>query len=211
MPFCASGQGVRFNALAEEEGVVATGGRILPVLPDALRGAWRRHLEREVGGPTGRYAFGDRTRVIDAISEAPLPFGGNLGVLRSEALALGGFRPDLGFGGELVPGEETALLLQLVDRGHVMYVGDAVMDHHVDAARLTRAYYRCWHRGYGRALARMQPEQSVRMVLRGAWRPLLRALRNADFHRVLRCLERTAGQCLELHALHSRGLGQRSS
>ena len=31
----------------EDEGVVASGGRILPVLQDSARGAWRRHLERE--------------------------------------------------------------------------------------------------------------------------------------------------------------------
>lgn len=181
--------------------VVATGGRILPVLPATRRGWWARRLARELGGPTGRYDFGDEAQEIPGASRILLPFGGNFGVLRSEALALGGFRSELGFGTDLVPGEETALLTRLARRGGRMrYVPEATVDHFLDARRASFGYFRRWHRGYGRALVRMDPAASAARVMRTTAAALLRAARRADVVRLVKSAECGVGQLLELRA-----------
>jgi glycosyltransferase involved in cell wall biosynthesis len=188
--------------------VVASGGRILPVLPAELRGGWRRYLERELGGPTGHYDFGLEPRDISDTSGVLLPFGGNVGVVREAARSLGGFRPDLGFGGELVPGEETALLRRLGELGRIVYVPAASVDHHVGSARVRLAYWRRWQRGYGRARVRMErPTGGVKAVCavlaRGA-RAVLRALRQGDAFRALCSAERVSGELLELWSASRR-------
>lgn len=183
--------------------VVASGGRIRPVLPPDVRGRLRRHLECALGGPTGHYDFGRVPGEIPGERGIFLPFGGNLGLLRGEALALGGFRSDLGFGGQLVPGEETALLARLAGRGRLRYVPGATVDHHVGAARARFDYFRRWHRGHGRSLVRMQTPAApaARVLHQLAWstaRALRRALLRRDPYAAVRSLECAAGQLLEL-------------
>src|SRR6185503_16639110 len=73
------------RALASPD-VVATGGRIVPVLPSGLPERWREFLERDLGGPTGRYDFGPEPTECGR-GGAALPFGGNLGIARHAALA----------------------------------------------------------------------------------------------------------------------------
>jgi len=188
------------RALAAPD-VIATGGRILPVLPSDLPEPWRAFLERDPGGPTGRYDFGPLPAECGPGGPA-LPFAGNLGIARDAALAAGGFRTDLGRRAQMIPGEETALL-QRMQRGpgRILYLPDAVIDHHLDAERISLAAYRRWYRGLGRALARIDPPANRRERLGRAARELARAawwgLRGRDPH-ALRRHEGALGHALEL-------------
>ncbi len=155
--------------------VLATGGPIVPVLPDGLSEPWRAFLESELGGPTGRYDFGPEPQECGAGGPA-LPFGGNLGVVRAPALEAGGFRTDLGWGTRMIPGEETELLRRLQRRtGRILYLPDAVIDHHVDAERASLAAYLRWYRGLGRSLARLDPPANALERVRRAATELARA------------------------------------
>jgi glycosyltransferase involved in cell wall biosynthesis len=145
-----------------EPGVVATGGPILPVLPNGLPDGWRSFLAAQPGGPTGQYDFGPEPKECGP-GGAALPFGGNLGLVRAPALAAGGFRTDLGWGARMIPCEETELLRRLAGGpGRILYLPDAVIDHHLDAERASLAAYLRWFRGYGRSLARLHPPRSAR-------------------------------------------------
>jgi glycosyltransferase involved in cell wall biosynthesis len=182
--------------------VLATGGPILPVLPDGLAAGWRAFLEAELGGPTGRYDFGREPQEIPGPRGILLPFGGNLGVVRSLALGVGGFRTDLGFGPRRIPGEETEFLRRLRRLpGRILYVPDAALDHHLDAARASPEAYLRWNRGYGRGLARVHPPRRAGERVARIGRQLLRALfwtlRGRDL-RSRRERERSLGQVLEL-------------
>jgi glucosyl-dolichyl phosphate glucuronosyltransferase len=188
------------RALAAPD-VIATGGRILPVLPGGLPERWRAFLEQEPGGPTGRYDFGAEPAECGPGGPA-LPFGGNLGIARDPARAAGGFRTDLGYGPQGIPGEETALL-QRMQRGpgRILYLPDAVIDHHLDVERTTPAAYRRWYRGLGRALARVDPPANRRERFGRAARELARAVwwgvRGRD-PVALRRRESAFGRALEL-------------
>lgn len=156
-------------------GVLATGGPILPVLPRELPERWREFLAREPGGPTGRYDFGPEPLECGP-GGAALPFGGNLGLARAAALDAGGFRTDLGWGTRMIPGEETELLRRLARQpGRILYLPDAVIDHHVDAERASLPYYLRWNRGLGRALARLDPPANPRERVRRVATQLARA------------------------------------
>jgi glycosyltransferase involved in cell wall biosynthesis len=188
------------RALAAPD-VIATGGRILPVLPGGLPERWRAFLEREPGGPTGRYDFGPEPAECGPGGPA-LPFAGNLGMARDAALATGGFRTDLGCRAKMIPAEETELL-QRMQRGpgRILYLPDAVIDHHLDAERVTPAAYRRWYRGLGRSLARIHPPANRRERLGRAAKELARAawwsVRGRDAI-ALRRREGALGHALEL-------------
>jgi len=181
--------------------VLATGGPILPVLPPDLPAPWRAFLEQQLGGPTGRYDFGPELQECGPGGPL-LPFGGNLGIARAAALDAGGFRTDLGWGTRMIPGEESALLRRLRQRpGRILYLPGAAIDHHVDAARASLAYYLRWHRGYGRARARLDPPANRRERLRRAAVQLARAAWWGAHGRALharRERERALGHALEL-------------
>jgi glycosyltransferase involved in cell wall biosynthesis len=188
------------RALADP-GVIATGGRILPVLPNGLPEHWRSFFERDLGGPTGRYDFGPEPAECGPGGPA-LPFAGNLGIARAAALAAGGFRTDLGDRAQMIPGEETELLRRMQrGPGRILYLPDAVIDHHLDAERLSPAAYRRWYRGLGRSLARIDPPANRRERVRRAVRELARAVwwgvRGRDPH-ALRRREGALGHALEL-------------
>jgi glycosyltransferase involved in cell wall biosynthesis len=190
--------------------VLATGGRILPVLPSGLPERWRAFLEQELGGPTGRYDFGPEPAECGPGGPA-LPFGGNLGIARNAALSAGGFRTDLGYGPQMIPGEETALL-QRIQRGpgRILYLPDAVIDHHIDAERTSIAAYQRWYRGFGRSLARLDPPANARERWRRAAIELARAARAAmrgRSPRALRERECALGHAAELWRGVDRGRG----
>lgn len=181
--------------------VIATGGPILPVLPQGLEPAWRAWLEEQIGGPTGHYDFGP-----DPLECGPggagLPFGGNLGLARAAALEAGGFRTDLGWGRRRIPGEEIELLRRLQRRpGRVLYLPGAAIDHHVDAERVSLANYGRWCRNQGRSLARIDPPANRRARAGRAAIQLVRALawtvRGRTWH-ALRAREVALGHALEL-------------
>jgi glucosyl-dolichyl phosphate glucuronosyltransferase len=189
------------DALAAPD-VLATGGPILPVLPDGLDPEWRAFLEQQIGGPTGRYDFGSEPQEIPGPGGALLPFGGNLGLARAAALDAGGFRTDLGWGQRMIPGEATELLHRLRRRpGRILYVPGAAIDHYVDAQRASLAYFLRWCRGYGRSLVRIAPPASARERVRRAAAALVRATWSAVRGRELaarRAREVSLGQALEL-------------
>lgn len=159
-------------ALARPD-VVGTAGRILPLLPSDAPAWWRELLPREVGGPTSRYDFGDTEREITACGGLPLPFGANMGVLLEVARAVGGFRTDLGWGRRLVPCEETEFFRRvLAGGGRLLYLPAARVEHRIESRRTTLAYYRRWHRGYGRATILMERRRSPLQRLRRCRRDL---------------------------------------
>jgi GT2 family glycosyltransferase len=187
------------DALARAD-VVATGGPILPVLPQDLDPAWRAFLDTQIGGPTSRYDLGPDPLEC-GVGGAPLPFGANLGVVRAAALAAGGFRTDLGWGRHAIPGEETDLLRRLCSAGRVLYLPGAIVDHHIAPERLSLASFRQWFRNHGRALARLDPPASGSARLGRAAHQLARALAwrlcGSGWHAV-RAREVAIGHALEL-------------
>jgi glycosyltransferase involved in cell wall biosynthesis len=138
----------------EDPDVLATGGRILPLLPQNTPKWIRTAVDQEVGGPTTRYDFGEAVTEIRKDSGIGLPLSCNLGLRRGVALKAGGFRTDLGWTatGRRLGGEDTDLLLRLRGLGgRILYLPEARVIHRVQAERVTKAYYRTWHVGYGRA------------------------------------------------------------
>lgn len=138
----------------ENPSVVATGGRILPLLPTFVPRWLSAALDEEIGGPTGRYDFGNEVVEITPESNIALPFSGNLGLRRSVALKAGGFRTDLGWtkDGKRLGSEDTDLLKRITRLGgRVLYLPNAKVIHRVQAERVTKAYYRTWNVGYGRS------------------------------------------------------------
>ena len=143
--------------------VVAAGGPIAVRLPPSAPAWWAELLPFEQGGPTARLELGGEPFTFAADDLRPLPFGGNLSLVRAAALAAGGFREDLGLGcgAELVTGEETDLLERLIGSGErVVWAPDARALHRVTADRLDPRSYVAWHRGHGRALVRTEPPRS---------------------------------------------------
>jgi glycosyltransferase involved in cell wall biosynthesis len=164
----------------EDPLVHATGGRILPRLPDNTSPWLRNALHEEVGGPTGRYDFGTRIREITPGSGIRMPFSGNLGLRREVVLRAGGFRTDLGWTpeGRRIGSEDTELLHRISKAGgRILYLPDAAVVHRVQADRVTKAYYRTWNIGYGRSS----------VLMRGRPGPVRTALKVVEqFFRILR-------------------------
>ena len=143
----------------EDPTVHATGGRILPRLPENTPAWLRASLHEEVGGPTTRYDFGDEVAEIRVKGRIALPISCNLGLRRSLALEAGGFRTDLGFTpeGRRIGGEDTELMMRMSALGgRILYLPEARVVHRVQPERVTAAYYRSWSLAYGRASIRMK-------------------------------------------------------
>ena len=88
---------------------------------------------------------------------------GRLGELQ----ALGGFRPDFGWGPSGIPGEETELFRRLLERGgKVVYLPGARIEHRFQREKLTREYFLDWYYRQGRASARIT--RTSRTALRRA-------------------------------------------
>jgi hypothetical protein len=148
-------------------GVVATGGRIVPLLPAQAPEWWGEILPHELGGPTGRYDFGLEPAEITPGGPVRPPFGGNMGVLRRLALEVGGFREDLGWGARMIPSEESEFNRRvLAAEGRMLYVPMSTVEHRLDAKRVTREYYLAWQLSYGRATAIIDPPaNTLRLTL----------------------------------------------
>jgi len=136
--------------------VVATAGRIVPRLPPGVPAWIVRAAASGQGGPFSRYDYGTTPCDIGAVRGMLLPIGANFGVRVEAARAAGGFRTDLGWGPNPVPGEETALLRALRATGARMrYVPDGRVEHRIAAARTEIAAILRWHRAYGRGTVRI--------------------------------------------------------
>jgi glucosyl-dolichyl phosphate glucuronosyltransferase len=164
--------------------VGGAGGKILPLLPPETPQWFRDLLPYEIGGPTSRYDFGDEPRDIGL--PMPPPFGANMAVRRRLALAAGGFRVDLGWGPRRIPSEDLEFFARTGTLGvRLCYVPGAVVEHRIDAARVTWRYYLTWQRSYGRAQFMIAQEFGIEKRLRSA-RQLVKKIWR---------LRREAGRC----------------
>jgi glycosyltransferase involved in cell wall biosynthesis len=155
---CPPGWLAAHSRAFEDHGVVGTGGRILPVLPEPASEWWKEVLPHEIGGPTSRYDFGHHAAEIVKGGAIPPPFGANMGILRHWILDLGGFRTDLGWGRRLIPSEEFELFRRVQARtAKLLYVPDACVEHRIEQHRTTRDYYVRWQRGKGRSTVIIAP------------------------------------------------------
>ncbi len=160
--------------------VLATGGRILPRLPDNAPEWLRASLEEQIGGPLGRYDFGDQAAEIFPRGRIPLPFSGNLALRRRVALEMGGFRTDLGWteDGRRIGGEDMELMKRFRCRGgKIIYLPDALVIHRVQPERATLTYCRVWHFGQGRASILMRGRPGPLMAVLKVIEQLFRLLR----------------------------------
>lgn len=114
---------------------------------------WIRNNPDIFIGPYGIRRLGPADRPL---SSGELPFGGNMAV-RTEKIRK--FEFDCRIGRtrrDLISGEETQFLQQLVSNGHLgVWVAGAMVRHRIGAERLTARYIWNWYRGYGRTIARM--------------------------------------------------------
>ena len=186
---CGPGWIEAHSSALEDREVVGTGGRILPVLPKGTPEWYETLVSRQNGGPASRYDFGDEALEMVGDWDRLFPFAANMGVRRDAALAVGGFRTDLGWGCEWLPGEETDLMRRLFESGgRVLYVPKAVVEHHILASRVSWPYWRSWQLGLGRSMVRVEPpstraDRYAQMVecLLGVARWNLRAFRRRFF------------------------------
>jgi len=157
---CLPGWLEAHGAALMDPAVAATGGRILPVFPAGISPFMRELLLSENGGPAAHYDLGSEPIRIEEGSSFPLPFGANMGFRRAEALAAGGFRTELSWGGgdRWILGEETELLGRLRGRGgQVVYVPGATVEHHVGPEKTTFGYWEEYQAAYGRYLETTAP------------------------------------------------------
>jgi hypothetical protein len=130
-------------------GVVATGGGVHPLWPE-LPPRW---MPPEFYWVVGCSYLG----LPESVSKVRNPIGANMSMLTRAALEAGGFDAKMGRQGTNTRGcEETELAIRLTARqpgSAVMYVPDAVVDHHVAPERLRLGYFirRCWYEGRSKA------------------------------------------------------------
>ncbi len=128
---------------------VATGGGVQPVWPE-LPPSW---MPPEFYWVVGCSYLG----LPESVSEVRNPIGANMSMLTAAALKVGGFNAKMGRQGANTRGcEETELAIRLTAEQPglaVMYVPDAVVDHHVTPERLRLSYFvrRCWYEGQSKA------------------------------------------------------------
>ncbi len=89
--------------------------------------------------------------------------GGNAAVRRAAIEKVGGYRAELGkLDGSFAMNEDGELLLRLRKAGlRGLYEPRLTVRHRVPRERLTKSYFRRWHRGYGRSMAlidRLHPQ-----------------------------------------------------
>jgi len=156
--------------------VVATAGRILPLMPPETPPWFYELLEDEVGGPTSRYDFGDRGGEIPVVEGQPHPFGANMGMRRERALDCGGFRTDLGWGKKMIPCEETEFFRRYGESaGGFRYVPESAVEHRIPSHRVSWEYFLRWNIGYGRAAALMDGPTGFLARVAATGRHLLRS------------------------------------
>lgn len=126
----------------------------------------------------GAYAVKDLASEPVVLKEPDdLPFGANM-AFKSEALESRRFDVRLGRKGRnLIGGEESQLILELVEEGQRgRWVPDARVEHFIPQSRQTLSYLRRYYRAHGR-VARLRPESDSVTHLFGrprwAWRASL--------------------------------------
>lgn len=152
----------------QDPDLAAAGGPITPVFPSEVPTWYTEGVMADGGTTTGNYECGDEVVSYQPRVGVGHPRGGNMAVRRVLALALNGFREDLGWGKKRIPGEETDFFQRLWETGaKIQYLPGPRVNHHLDAARMNIKYLRSWHIGYGRASILMKPPRNpIRLVLK---------------------------------------------
>jgi GT2 family glycosyltransferase len=186
----------RIAAPFEDPRVGCAGGTCLPAFT-CDRPGWLSERLLQYAGIT---RFGSHAREVR--SRVEFPFGANLAVRRTAALEVGGFSEALGrIRGQLLSGEESALIDALRERDWVVWLQpDAVVHHSVAPERCTRGYYwrRLWWQGVTRARGgrsadvtlRLLAAAPVRLLLWGVTRDRFYLYRTAETAGYLRALVR---------------------
>lgn len=168
--------GALWRAFAETDCAVV-GGRVVPVWSCA-KPRWYSDsgMYGLMRGAIVDYDHGDETRII-----RELPFGANMAVRKGVFVRYGGFRTDLGpMGMALMRGEDTDFCRRVrAGGGSVLYVGDAIVYHPVDATRVRKTYFQSWYYYYGRMDVLMDPHKVTDHLWFGAPRYLVRELARA--------------------------------
>jgi glycosyltransferase involved in cell wall biosynthesis len=145
------------SAFAHED-AAAIGGKILPKWP-APPPDW---LGPELHGFLALLDHGDSPVVMTE----PALWGANL-AFRREVFRTARFHAALGrVGDKLYNGEDSDLLLRLMENGErVIYWPRAVVHHNIPEQRLTKAYFRKWHWDAGSMAAQRMPRRVARSLL----------------------------------------------
>lgn len=143
------------------------GGDVLPwfetVPPD-----WLSENIDILGGVYAIREFGERFQLC--VQESRLPFGANFAVRGTEQRSLL-FDPCLGVVGQRrIGGEETGLMVKLLDNGHTgWWVPEATVEHLIPRRRMTLAYVGEYYRGKGRTEAITRRDDGLPFHLRPLW------------------------------------------
>lgn len=145
-------------AAFECDSPAAVGGKILPKWPDAPPN-W---LGPELHDFLGLLDHGDEPKLMTE----PALWGANF-AFRRDVFRTMRFRSKLGrTGDKLYNGEDSDLLMLLIERGErVVYWPRAVVHHNIPLGRLTKAYFRKWHWDAGEMAAHLMPRQVTRSLL----------------------------------------------
>jgi GT2 family glycosyltransferase len=134
----------------DDEGVVATGGRVLPI--------WESPRPRWIPDEFD-WVVGCSYRGLPATAVAIRnPIGASMSLRRRAALDVGGFRTEVGRVGTIPAGcEETDISIRLTRRqpgSRIMYAPTSTVRHHVTANRARWSYFRsrCFHEGRSKAI-----------------------------------------------------------
>ena len=178
---------------------------------DVTPPAWLRTVLPEVGGA---FAVRDLDARDEAITATFLPFGANM-AFRADVLHADTFNPRLGRVGEaMIGGDETAVILDLLTRGHTgRWVPDATVRHYIPPDRQTTRYLRRFYAGLAETTARMSDDERDSRILFGrprwAWRA---AVEYEVVYRIRRLTARPEVWIEDLkRASHVRGLLKRVS
>jgi glucosyl-dolichyl phosphate glucuronosyltransferase len=120
------------------------GGKVLPIW-EAPPPDW---LTREHWGPLGMLDHGDQPFTVNA--ERPICLL-TCAFRRADLLRAGGYREELGVSASAIGSTEDAEILERLwnSGGEGLYLPGLVLQHKAPAGRMTRSYYRRWHRGHG--------------------------------------------------------------
>jgi FkbM family methyltransferase len=141
--------------LLERTDISYTGGPVRP-LWDAPPPAWTDGDPGVLWGPIALVDYGTEEFVFE--DRLRIPMGVNMAVRRSLLEAVGGFHPELERSGASLMGQGQAefFFRTRAASARGLYVPRMELQHHVPAARMTRAYYRRWWFWKGVARARIE-------------------------------------------------------
>ncbi len=200
----------------EDERVIATGGKVLPI--------WETGRPRWMPDEFD-WVVGCSYRGLPA-AEALIrnPIGASMSLRRQAAVDAGSFRTEVGRVGTLPAGcEETELairLRRLLPDSRVVYVPTSTVRHHVPASRARWAYYRsrCFQEGRSKAiLSRLEGSKAglssestytTRVLPAGVFRGMGRLLRG-DRGGAQRAAAIVAGLCITMFGYVSGRVRQR--